>query len=497
MVFIIRSARSGALKKILVALCLLAGLLVLAGIAAVLLIDVNTYKPRIENAVSDALGMEFRIRGKMGLRLFPPAGVVLSDVRLRNRGSDLATAGAVRVGVELLPLLRRQLVITNLALVDPIIRIEKGADGKFNFETPPRPAKPPEPGEKGKAAGSSFFVADGALKNGGFFYLDRATGGKTEISGMEVALKELSLPASPDVPRTKGIRFTGDLRAKELRTGDLSVSDVKAKVAASGGICDVRPFTMKLFGGTGEGGIRADLSMGEPVLRIDCTLTGFRAEESLAAVSKEKRLSGPLTLSPDLSLRGTDAGRMKRTLNGKVSLRGKGLTVHGMDIDGMLSTVSAAQQLNLADVGAFLLAGPLGTGATKGFQSGGPQRSAGRAKDTEVTMLVSDWTVRDGIAEARDVAFSTRRNRIALKGRLDLVNERFLDVTVAALDPKGCVRIRQKIGGPFRNPQVDKTSALESAVVGSFIDLLSPARKLVGGASECERFYAGSVPHPN
>ena len=479
------------MKKILVALCLLIGLIVLAGIAAVLLVDVNAHKPRIENAVSDALGMEFRIRGKVGLRLFPSASVVLSDVRLRNRGSDLATAGAVRAGVELLPLLRRQLVITNLALVDPIIRIEKGADGKFNFETPPRPAKPPEDGEK---TGTSLSVANGALKNGGFVYLDRATGGKTEVSGVEIALKELSLPASSDVPLTKGIRFSGTLRIKELKTPEATVRDLEAKVAASGGIYDIRPFTMKLFGGKGEGGIRTDLSKGEPALRIDYTLTDFRAEESLAAVSKEKRLSGPLTLSPDLSLRGTAAGRMKRTLNGKVSLRGKGLTVHGMDIDNMLSTVSAAQQLNLADVGTFMLAGPLGTAVTKGYRFGG---TGGRGKDTEVTMLVSDWTVRDGIAESRDVAFSTRRNRIALKGRLDLVNERFVDVTVAVLDPKGCVRIRQKIGGPFRNPQVDKTSALESAVVGSLLDLLAPARKLVGGSSECERFYAGSVPHPN
>jgi uncharacterized protein involved in outer membrane biogenesis len=44
-------------------------LLVLAGVAIVFLVDVNAHKARIEAAVSDALGMEFRIRGKAGLRL--------------------------------------------------------------------------------------------------------------------------------------------------------------------------------------------------------------------------------------------------------------------------------------------------------------------------------------------------------------------------------------------------------------------------------------------
>ncbi len=481
------------MKKILIVLCVLAGSLVLAGVAIVLFVDVNAHKSRIESAVSGALGMEFRIAGKMGLRLFPPAGVSLSDVRLRNRGTDLATAGSVRVGVELFPLFHRQLVITSLVFVDPMIRIEKGADGKFNFETPPRSGKPPDTEGKGKAAGSAFSIANGALKNGRVVYVDRATGGKTEISGVEFALKELSFPASPGVPLTKGIRFSGELRIKELKTPEMTVRDIEANVAASGGVYDARPFTMKLFGGKGEGGIRADLSKGEPVLRIGYTLADFRAEESLAAVSKEKRLSGPLTLSPDLSLRGNSTDRMKRTLNGKVSLRGKGLTAHGIDIDGMLSTVSAAQHLNLADIGAFMLAGPLGTAVTKGYQF---NATGGRGKDTEVTMLVSDWTVRDGIAEARDVAFSTRRNRIALKGRLDIVNERFVDVAVAVLDPKGCVKIRQKISGPFRSPQMDKTSTLESAVVGTILDLLDPAKNLFG-ASECGRFYAGSVPHPN
>jgi len=482
-------------KKILLAFLVLSGAILLAGIAALLFVDVTAYKPRIESAVSDALGMEFRIRGRMGLRLLPPAGVSLSDVHLRNRGTDLAKAGAVRVGMELLPLFRGQLTITSLILVDPEVRIEKGADGKFNFETPPRAAKALAQGEKGKAAARSLAVAKAALKGGSLVYLDRATGARTEVSGIEVALKDLAFTASPGAPSTAGIRFSGTLLAKELKTAEASARNLEAKVAASGGILDIRPLTLTLFGGKGEGGIRGDLSKGEPVLRIDYTLAGFRAEESLEAVAGKRVLSGPLTLSLDLVCRGSDAQRMIRTLNGTASLQGSGLTVHGTDIDGALSTVAAAQRLNLAEVGAFLLAAPLGKAATKGYRFGGIRGDAGRAKDTAVTKLVSDWTVRDGVAQARDVAFSTGKNRIALQGRLDMPNERFAGVTVAVLDPAGCARIRQKIDGPFRDPLMDQAGALESAVIGSVLDLLAPAKKLIG-APACKRFYSGSVPHP-
>jgi AsmA protein len=201
-----------------------------------------------------------------------------------------------------------------------------------------------------------------------------------------------------------------------------------------------------------------------------------------------------MTLSPDLAFRGKDAPEMKRTLSGQVSLRGDDLTLHGMDIDGALSTVEQAQQLNLADMGAFLLTGPLGAEATKGYRFGGASRSAAGEKESRLTRLVSDWTVRDGVAEAKDVAFATRKNRIALKGKLDIVNERFVDVTVAVLDEKGCAKLRQKISGPFRDPQMDKVSALES-VVSPMLGIFERAKRLMG-RSECEPFYAGSVPHP-
>jgi len=479
------------MKKILIALGVLLGLLFLAGIAIVYLADVNAHKPRIEAAVSDALGMEFRIGGKARLRLLPSASISLADVRLRNRGADLATAETLRVGVKLRPLLSRRVEITELILEKPSIRIEKGHDGTFNFEPPPRP---PKPAREGESAATPLSVARGAVRDGSVSYVDRKEGTRTEFSGIGLSLADLSIPVAPDAPLSRGISFTGQLRVKEVRGKDLAVSDVDAKVAASRGVYDIRPFTMKLFGGKGDGEILVDLSKERPDVRVKYTLAKFRAEESLAAVSQKKFLSGPLTLVPDLAFRGKGAEEMKRTLRGQVSLRGEGLTLHGTDIDEVLSTMEQAQKLNLADVGAFLLAGPLGPAATKGYSFGGVHAAAAKEGESRLTRLVSDWTVRDGVAEAKDVAFATRKNRLALKGKLDIVHERFVDVTVAVLDEKGCAKLRQKIAGPFRDPTVDKVSTLES-VVSPMLGIFLRARQLMG-RSECTPFYTGSVAHP-
>jgi uncharacterized protein involved in outer membrane biogenesis len=476
------------MKKLLVALGVLAALLVLAGMTILVLVDVDAYKPRIESGVSDALGMEFRIHGKGRLRLFPSASLVLSDVRLRNRGTDLATAEALRVGVKLLPLLSRQVVIAELALEKPVIRIEKGVDGKFNYETPPRPAK------EGEGPSAPLTVSTGSVSAGRIVYVDRKTGSESSLDAIGLSVRDLSIPTAPEVRLSKGISFSGDLSAKEMKTKDFTASDVHAKVAAGAGVYEFRPLTMKLFGGAGQGGIRVDLSGETPALKVNCTLSKFRAEESLAGLAQEKYLSGTMTVTPDLSFRGKNVDEMKRTLSGTVSLQGDGLTFHGMEIDKVLSKAEDAQKLGLADVGAFVLAGPLGSAALRGYRYGDLYRSATREGETRITRLVSDWTVRDGVADATDVAFSTARNRIALKGKLDLVNRRFVDVTVAALDGEGCARIRQKISGSFGNPRMDKTSVLRSftePVLGAF----NRAGKLLG-LSSCEPFYTGTVKPP-
>lgn len=480
------------MKKLLVALGILAALLVLAGIAILVLVDVNAHKPRIESAVSDALGMEFRIGGKARLRLFPAAGIVLSDVRLRNRATDLAAAETLRVGVRLRPLLARRVVITELALERPEIRIERGTDGKFNYEPAPRPATPAT--KEGGAPPAPLLVNAGSVSAGKIVYVDRAAKSETSLAAIDLSMRDLSIRAAPGVPLANAISFSGDLSVGEIRTKDLALSDLRAKVTAVGGVYEVRPFTMKAFGGTGEGGIRVDLSGKRTDVKVRYTLSNFRAEDSLAALAQKKHLSGPLTLTPDLSLRGKDADEMKRTLSGRVSLRGEGLTLHGMEIDPILSKVGEAQKLNLADVGAFLLAGPLGSAALKGYQYGDVYGSTNREGGSRITRLVSDWTVRDGVADAADVAFSTEKNRIALKGKLDLVNGRFVDVTVAALDAQGCATIRQKISGPFGDPRMDKTSVLQS-LAEPVLGAIGLARELIGRAS-CEPFYTGVVPHP-
>jgi len=164
-----------------------------------------------------------------------------------------------------------------------------------------------------------------------------------------------------------------------------------------------------------------------------------------------------------------------------------------IDLDRVLETYEKTQRVSLVDLGAFFITGPLGTLLTKGYDFGSVYAASLGGKST-IQILVSDWRVKNGVAEAQDVAFSTKENRVAMKGRLDFVKERFDDVTVAVVDEKGCVRFTQKVHGSFEHPQVEKVSTLKS-LAGPVLNLFEKTSELLKGG-ECEVFYAGSVKHP-
>ena len=144
------------------------------------------------------------------------------------------------------------------------------------------------------------------------------------------------------------------------------------------------------------------------------------------------------------------------------------------------------------DVAALLLAGPAGLAVTKGYNfANNFQESEGRS---EIRTLVSDWKVERGVAQAQDVAMATKQNRVALKGRLDFVNERFDNVTVALIDARGCVKAQQTLHGAFKQPVVEKPGAIKS-LSGPVVKLLKQVQQLFPGGA-CEVFYAGSVASP-
>ena len=471
-----------AVKIILFAVSGLVGLLVLLALALLFFVDANAYKPRLEAAASNALGMEVKVGGRLGFGFFPGLLITLEDAHIRNRGLDLVSASEVRLDIDLLPLLHEEVRISEIALQQPRITIERDRDGMFNFEKP----------EAAKAALPALSLAKLSLAGATLQYTDQQSGQGVEAGDCSLVVYRLRLAGGNRPDLMKNLSFTAELACGEIRKNDFTLYELKLTAVAKQGVFDLKPVTLRFFGGYGSGNIQADFSGAAPAYHVDYALEQFRLEELSKVVSPQNIAEGWMDFSADLALQGETINELKQTAAGQVSLRGENLKLEGTDLDKKFDRYESSQNFNLTDVGAFFLGGPAGVAVTKGYNFASIFKGAGGRSD--IRQLVSEWKVEHGVAQAQDVALATPKNRLVLTGGLDFINERFENMTMALIDAKGCALVRQNIHGTFQKPVVEKPGIFKT-LTGPALKLLQKGRELLPGG-ECEVFYAGTVTPP-
>src|ERR1700730_9424587 len=140
-------------------------------IALPLLINVNSFRPKIESELTSALGRQVTV-GNLSLSILS-SSVVGDNIAVAD---DLAfgkvpfiTAKSLKVGVELMPLIfSKQLNVTELKLEQPEIALLKAANGKWNFSSIGEVAAKtaPEEPKSGGTSPTNFSAAKLNVNNG-------------------------------------------------------------------------------------------------------------------------------------------------------------------------------------------------------------------------------------------------------------------------------------------------------------------------------------------
>jgi AsmA protein len=197
------------MKKAVKWIAIVVGGLIVLVIAALLIIpsfvDLQKYKPQIEEQVAQSTGRPFSIGGDLSLSLFPWAGVALSDLHLGNppgfKEKDFVTIKSFDVQVKLLPLIFRDIQVKRFVVEGPRIVLEKSEDGRGNWEGLGKPServaqeKREAPGEKagGELPIKGLAVGEFAVTDGSALWIDRSTGERREISDMTLRLSDVAL----------------------------------------------------------------------------------------------------------------------------------------------------------------------------------------------------------------------------------------------------------------------------------------------------------------
>ncbi|MCC9626118.1 AsmA family protein [Thalassospira sp. MA62] len=216
------------MKKILavvgaVLIVLIAALLIIPS-----LIDWNSYKGQISQAVRDATGRELAIEGDLSMALLPSPTLSANEVSLSNVASaqdpDMVTIGEVQVNVALMPLLTGNVQVTQVSLIDPVIAIETFADGGNNLVfdagqaarsgpdagtiSTPAPAAPQTPDNSATENSENSDASDGSnfadtiridrleIENATIIY--RAPGSEERIEGLTIGVSAETLNGPMD-----------------------------------------------------------------------------------------------------------------------------------------------------------------------------------------------------------------------------------------------------------------------------------------------------------
>ena len=198
-----------------------------------------------------------------------------------------------------------------------------------------------------------------------------------------------------------------------------------------------------------------------------------------------------MNASAEFNGSGDDLDALFRNLEGNVSISADSLTLYGVDLDKLLGKYHRSQRFNLSDISAFVIAGPVGAVVTKGadFTSLISANLKPESK-TYVSKAISNWRVENGLMITQDVAFSTKENRVAFAGSIDVVNDSIPSFTVYVVDKNGCSLMEQTIKGKIDSLETGKLK-IAKTLLGSVINLIN---SVVG--SKCEGVYDGIIQHP-
>src|SRR5215469_5336850 len=114
------------------------GVFLLLMILLPLFINVNSFRPKIESEVTNALGRQVKL-GDLSLSILS-GSVGIENISIADdpafSNSPFMTAKSLKVGVELMPLIfSKQLTVTGIVLNEPQIILLKAANGTWNFSS--------------------------------------------------------------------------------------------------------------------------------------------------------------------------------------------------------------------------------------------------------------------------------------------------------------------------------------------------------------------------
>ena len=158
------------MKRILKVLAIVVAILVVILVALPFIINVNSFRPKLEATATEALGRPVKV-GNLSLSILT-GSVTADNISIADDPefgkNPFVTAKSLKVGVELMPLITsKELRVTDITLEQPEITLLKNAAGKWNFSSlGGNSAKSSAPSSSGSSAPPNLSVGKLSVTDG-------------------------------------------------------------------------------------------------------------------------------------------------------------------------------------------------------------------------------------------------------------------------------------------------------------------------------------------
>ncbi|MCW5734502.1 MAG: AsmA family protein [Enhydrobacter sp.] len=283
-------------KKVLIGAGSVFGVLVVALILTPFFLDPNSFKPKIIAQVKKATGRELVIDGPVTLSLLPVPSVTVTGIQFLNaagsRKANMVEVKSVTATPSMLALLRGDIDLAEVTLVEPKIVLEIDAEGKPNWEFAPSTGQA-VPATPKSASSLPFSLGKVTVENGALIFSDTK-------AGVSITAENATLTAS-----------VGSVSGPYSMVGSATVNGtaIKVDVAAGPTAGDGLPASLRLEAAGGKLTFKGTLSEVGPNVKA----TGFASASadslsafvaSLAGIAGQPAPAMPALLASKFSFDG-------------------------------------------------------------------------------------------------------------------------------------------------------------------------------------------------
>lgn len=322
--------------------------------------------------------------------------------------------------------------------------------------------------------------------------LNTADSKTLSVDKLDIALSSLQFKHPQNSGSLTGLKYTqGTMSINKLRLPGLNELDVNLNVICKNDSLDIAFSSATQVAESEKGSLFMDISKEERGYHLRYAVTGASLEYFVEKFYKKDFMKGKIDYSLDIHANGATWAALKQKMAGEITITGDSLHLAGMDIDKLLRKFERSQNFNLTDVGAILIAGPVGLAVTKGsdFVSLATINLNPNHR-TLIKELHTTWRLEDNQLITKDVAFATLQNRVAFDGRIDFAHDSIPGLTIAVVDKNGCALMDQRLYGKTNALKTGKLN-IAKTLFGSVINFVNV---IVG--KDCKPVYTGRVKPP-